>query len=52
MKNFLGKVFKVKEWSDWNRNLNAFNYIKDAINKFLSFENFKADKAKYSHYCF
>jgi intracellular multiplication protein IcmV len=46
MKNFLGKIFKFKEWSDWNRNKSTFSYIKESINKFLSFENFKADKAK------
>jgi intracellular multiplication protein IcmV len=46
MKNFLGKIFKIKEWADWNRNVTAFQYIKDSINRFFGFENFKADKAK------
>jgi intracellular multiplication protein IcmV len=46
MKNFLGKVFKVKEWSDWDRNISTINYLKLFVNNFLNRGQINSSKSK------
>jgi|LauGreDrversion4_2_1035121.scaffolds.fasta_scaffold131062_1 intracellular multiplication protein IcmV len=46
MKKFLGKVFKVREWSDWDRNMSGLEYIKIFINNFLNSGQVQPVKAK------
>jgi intracellular multiplication protein IcmV len=43
MKKFLGRVFKVKEWADWERNKSNFEYVKDLFEKLFMIQKVDSD---------
>jgi len=46
MLKWVGKVFKYKEWSDWDRNLSSFGYLSQLFSKFFRIDNFRKSKAR------
>ena len=46
MKKIFNKVFKVKEWSDWDRNISTIQYLKLFINNFVGSGELKSIKSK------
>ena len=46
MINFIGRIFKLKDWADWRRNLSNSQFVKHLVLNFLNIDQFKRDKAK------
>ena len=46
MFKWVGKVFKYKEWSDWDRNLSSFKYLSQLFAKFFRIQDFRTTKAR------
>lgn len=42
MKNFLGRIFKIKEWSDWERGKSNVQYMKELFKKLFTVTEYDA----------
>lgn len=43
---FLSKIFRFKDWSDWERNKSVFEYLKQLASNVLNIDQFAPNKAK------
>ena len=46
MFKWVGRIVKYKEWSDLDRNINSFKYLKKIVNSFLRLDDFSTKKAR------
>ncbi len=46
MYKWVGKIFKYKEWSDWDRNLSSFKYLSQLLANFFRIKDFHTSKAR------
>ena len=47
MKKFLGRVFKIKEWSDWERSKSSFEYVKEIFKKLFTVAEYDPEVNKF-----
>jgi intracellular multiplication protein IcmV len=43
---FLSRIFRFKDWSDWERNKSVFQYLKQMASNVLNIDQFAPNKAK------
>ena len=47
MKKFLGRIFKIKEWSDWNRSKSNLEYLQNLFKRLFTVAEYDAESNKF-----
>ena len=47
MKKFLGRIFKIKEWSDWDRSKSNFEYLQTLFKRLFTVAEYKFEPNKF-----
>jgi intracellular multiplication protein IcmV len=47
MKKFLGRIFRIKEWSDWDRGKSSLLYVKELFKKLFTVAEFDPELNKF-----